>query len=54
MSLSLWPPGARCTYGEPALADTFVNPWFLVSAFAIAAVAVLADTLRSTPSRRTG
>jgi hypothetical protein len=25
---SLWPPGARCTFGEPAMHDTFVNPLF--------------------------
>ncbi|MDA0181248.1 hypothetical protein OJ997_13150 [Solirubrobacter phytolaccae] len=27
--LSLWPPGAACTYGEPSTTDVFVNPWFL-------------------------
>jgi hypothetical protein len=27
-ALSAWPPGARCTYGEPATSDTLLNPWF--------------------------
>jgi len=27
--LSLWPPGARCSWGEPASSGVFINPWFL-------------------------
>jgi len=26
--LSLWPPGADCTYGLPSITDTLLNPWF--------------------------
>jgi hypothetical protein len=26
--VSLWPPGTRCTYGEPARTDVLVNWWF--------------------------
>ena len=39
---SAWPPGARCSYGEPAHLDVVVNGWFaavvggLVVAFAVA------------------
>ena len=25
---SSWPPGVRCTYGEPARTDVLVNGWF--------------------------
>jgi hypothetical protein len=25
--VSLWPPGVRCTFGEPARTDVLVNPW---------------------------
>jgi hypothetical protein len=53
-SLSLWPPGARCGYGLPVQHDTFLNLWFFMTAFAIVAAAVIVDTIRSTPSRRTG
>ena len=27
-ALSTWPPGASCTFGEPAATDTLLNPWF--------------------------
>ncbi len=53
-SLSLWPPGARCGYGLPVQYDTFLSTWFFATAFAIVTVAVLTDTIRSTPFRRTG
>jgi hypothetical protein len=29
--LSLWPPGAACTYGEPATTDTLLNPLFFIT-----------------------
>ena len=51
-SLSLWPPGARCTYGEPAIASTLSNDWFWV--VAVAVVIVLgagATALASGPPR---
>jgi hypothetical protein len=25
--LSLWPPGARCSFGEPQATDVLFNPW---------------------------
>jgi len=25
--LSLWPPGARCSFGEPQKTDVLINPW---------------------------
>jgi len=34
--LSLWPPGAACTYGEPSETDVFINPWFLGTLLVIA------------------
>ena len=27
---SAWPPGARCTYGLPAMTDVVMNGWFAV------------------------
>ena len=47
-SLSLWPPGARCSFGEPAIEETLVNSWFVLGALGIvivviATVAVTAD-----------
>ena len=45
--LSLWPPGARCTYGLPATHDTLLNPWLFATAFALAVIFVLVDTVRS-------
>ena len=33
--LSLWPPGVRCTYGEPAMQDVVFNGWFWFAATAI-------------------
>jgi hypothetical protein len=40
-SLSLWPPGARCTYGEPAVHDTVLNPWFVAAFFVVIPLALL-------------
>ena len=40
-SLSLWPPGARCTFGEPALHDTLLNPWFVGAVFVVIPLALL-------------
>ena len=28
--ISVWPPGARCTYGEPSRTVVVRNVWFLV------------------------
>jgi hypothetical protein len=40
-SLSAWPPGARCTFGEPELHSTLVNPWFVGTIFVLAPLAFL-------------
>ena len=34
--LSLWPPGARCSYGEPEIQDILINPWFGMAIIAVA------------------
>jgi hypothetical protein len=34
-SLSVWPPGADCTYGEPATTDTLINDWFWLVTVAV-------------------
>jgi len=46
-SLSLWPPGAGCSYGEPEMHDTVFNPLFLPTA-----IVVLAVTAGFAPARR--
>lgn len=38
--LSWWPPGARCTWGEPASSGVFLNPWFFATVFVIAVLLV--------------
>lgn len=41
--VSLWPPGARCTFGDPSRTDVLVNPWLglvLVAVLAGSAVGV--------------
>lgn len=44
--LSLWPPGARCGFGEPQRTDVLVNPWL-----ALVVVAILAG-MAATYGRR--
>jgi len=44
-SLSLWPPGARCEFGEPAMHDTYFNPWFVMSVFGAAVLLAAAAGL---------
>jgi hypothetical protein len=39
--VSLWPPGTRCTFGEPARTDVLVNPWLAVVLLAIIAGCVV-------------
>ena len=34
-SLSLWPPGARCTGGEPEIERTAFDPVFILPAVAV-------------------
>ena len=48
--LSLWPPGARCEFGLPVQSDTLLNTWFFATAFALAVIFVLVDTVRSSPA----
>jgi hypothetical protein len=48
--LSLWPPGVSCTYGEPAMSDVFINPWFLMTLVGFALVFAIV-TLRA-PERK--
>ena len=45
--LSLWPPGARCTYGEPATSDVLINPWLTGTLLLIAVVNVAITVWRS-------
>jgi hypothetical protein len=48
--VSFWPPGTRCTFGEPSRTDVLVNPWL-----GLVLVAVLAGGavgLRGDPARR--
>jgi hypothetical protein len=40
--LSLWPPGTRCTYGEPALHSTYISPWFVGTSIVLLPAAILA------------
>ena len=46
--ISVWPPGARCTYGEPARTDVLVNWWFVVVLGAVLVGGVAALGGRST------
>ena len=48
-SLSIWPPGARCSFGEPAVEETLVNPWFELAANSI--VIVVIATVAATADR---
>jgi hypothetical protein len=47
---SAWPPGARCSYGEPVRSDVVVNGWFaavvgvLVFMFAVARAMLVSRT----------
>jgi hypothetical protein len=40
-SLSLWPPGAQCSFGEPVTHDTFLSPWFVGTTFVLLPLAAL-------------
>jgi hypothetical protein len=42
---SWWPPGARCTYGEPLMHEVLFNPWFLFGAMGVLLFAAIALTL---------
>jgi hypothetical protein len=37
--MSIWPPGTRCTFGEPATTDTLLNPWFVWTLLVVLVVA---------------
>ena len=45
--LSLWPPGARCSFGEPQTTDVLVNPWLALVVAAIVAGMVATHGRRS-------
>lgn len=45
-SLSLWPPGARCTGGEPEIEQTAFDPVFILPAVAILLLGAGALALR--------
>jgi hypothetical protein len=54
-TLSAWPPGARCTFGEPETSDTFLNPWFFGTLLLVLVLAcVLGEALARvrTPAKR--
>ena len=40
--ISVWPPGVRCSYGEPQTTDVVVSPWlwFVLMGVVIAVVAL--------------
>jgi hypothetical protein len=51
--LSLWPPGMRCSFGEPEQTDVLINPWWL-GLLLVVALAILSTRLRHVkPSART-
>jgi hypothetical protein len=52
-SFSLWPPGARCSGGEPEIERTYFDPVFILPAVAILMLAAGALALRQsgTPGR---
>ena len=47
-SLSLWPPGARCTGGEPEIEEIVFDPVFILPAVAILLLGAGALALRQT------
>jgi hypothetical protein len=46
--LSLWPPGARCSFGEPQRTEVLFNPWLALMVLAILADMVATYGRRST------
>ena len=48
---SAWPPGARCTYGEPARTDVIVNGWFAAVVGALVCMFVVARAALVSPPR---
>jgi hypothetical protein len=52
-SLSAWPPGARCTGGEPRIERTYFDPVFILPAIVVLMLAGGALAMRqSGPTRR--
>jgi hypothetical protein len=47
--ISLWPPGTRCTFGEPSRTDVLVNPW--LGLVLVAVLAGCAVGVRRRPAR---
>jgi hypothetical protein len=52
-ALSTWPPGASCTFGEPAATDTLLNPWFLWTLLFVLGLALVLGELWARVMRRT-
>jgi hypothetical protein len=54
---SAWPPGARCSYGEPVRTDVIVNEWFvavvgvLLMVFVVASVGLITRTSSGVAAR---
>jgi hypothetical protein len=51
-SLSAWPPGVRCTGGEPQIEETYFDPVFILPAVAVLMLGAGAVAMRQ--SGRTG
>jgi hypothetical protein len=50
--VSLWPPGTRCTYGEPPRTDVLFHPWLALLLLAAIAGGAVALGHRSTRASR--
>jgi hypothetical protein len=51
---SVWPPGVRCTYGEPARTDVVVNGWFAVVLGVVLVVFAVAGAISPRRARSGG
>jgi hypothetical protein len=48
---SAWPPGARCSYGEPVRTDVIVNGWFAGVVVALGFAFAVVRATRISPTR---
>jgi hypothetical protein len=51
-ALSFWPPGARCTFGEPAIQDTVIDPRLVTAA--LSTLLILGTAAIATGPRKDG
>ena len=51
--VALWPPGATCTYGEPARTDAVVGDWFGIVVAGLVLAFAVATALRGRPPQAT-